>query len=189
MFGSSLPYMLKGESFMSESNVHGKGIIVSPEGLKKLEEQLKYLETVRRPEVADQIRVARGFGDLSENAEYDAAKNEQSKLEAEIAELTQTIATAVVMDESDIRTDRVTVGTSVTIQCKSCTNEDLYEPGEKDVFTIVGARESNPAKRMISNESAIGSALLGKRVGEEATVSLPDDAEVVFIIEKIEKAN
>ena len=164
-------------------------ILVSAEGLKKLEEELNYLETVRRPEIAEQIRIARGFGDLSENAEYDAAKNEQSKLEAEIAELQQTISTAVVVDESDIRTDHVSIGTSVTILCKSCSDEDLYAPGEQDVFTIVGARESNPAKRLISNESAIGSALLGKRVGEEASVDLPDEAEVVFIIQKIEKAD
>ena len=163
--------------------------IVSAEGLKKLEEELNYLENVRRPEIAEQIRIARGFGDLSENAEYDAAKNEQSKLEAEIAELQQTISTAIVMDENDIRTDHVSIGTSVTIVCQTSSDEDLYAPGEREVFTIVGARESNPAKRLISNESAIGSALLGKRVGEKAVVHLPDDAEVVFIVEKIEKAD
>ena len=170
-------------------NENAPRTIVSAEGLKKLEEELNYLETVRRPEIAEQIRIARGFGDLSENAEYDAAKNEQSKLEAEIAELQQTISTAIVVDENDIRTDHVSIGTAVTIECKSCTDEDLYAPGEQDVFTIVGARESNPAKRLISNESAIGSALLGKRIGEEAVAHLPDDAEVVFNILKIEKAD
>ena len=163
--------------------------IVSAEGLKKLEEQLNYLENVRRPEIAEQIRIARGFGDLSENAEYDAAKNEQSKLEAEIAELQQTISTAIVVDENDIRTDHVSVGTTVTIVCVSSSDEDLYMPKEQDVFKIVGARESDPAKGLISNESAIGSALLGKRVGEEAVVHLPDEAEVVFMVKKIEKAD
>ena len=170
---------------MDESNA--PRTIVSPEGMKKLEEQLAYLESVRRPEVAEQIRVARGFGDLSENAEYDAAKNEQSKLEAEIAELQQTIATAIVVDESEIRTDHVSIGTTVTVSCKSCSAEDLYMPGEKDTFKIVGARESNPAKGQISNESALGKALLGKHVGDEAAVLLPDDVEAVFTVEKIEK--
>lgn len=164
-------------------------IIVSADGLKKLEEQLNYLENVRRPEIAEQIRIARGFGDLSENAEYDAAKNEQSKLEAEIAELQQAISTAIVVDESDIRTDHVSIGTSVSIECIASSDEELYSVGEEDVFTIVGARESNPAKKLISNESAIGSALLGKRVGEQATVLLPDDAEVTFQIKAIEKAD
>ena len=173
---------------MSEINPNAPRTIVSPEGLRKLEEQLNYLETVRRPEVAEQISVARGYGDLSENAEYDAAKNEQSKLEAEIAELQQTIATAIVMDESDIRTDRVTVGTAVTFVCSASGDKDLYDVGERTRVTIVGARESDPAKSLISNESAIGRALLGKQVGEEATVTLPDGAEVVFIIEKIERA-
>ena len=94
-------------------NENAPRTIVSAEGLKKLEEELNYLETVRRPEIAEQIRIARGFGDLSENAEYDAAKNEQSKLEAEIAELQQTISTAIVVDENDIRTDHVSIGTAV----------------------------------------------------------------------------
>ncbi|MBQ8081616.1 MAG: transcription elongation factor GreA [Clostridia bacterium] len=160
-----------------------KRTIVSPEGLKKLEEQLRFLENVRRPQVAEQISIARGYGDLSENAEYDAAKNEQSKLEAEIQELTHTIATAIVVDDSDINTDKVGIGATVTVECVECSDEDLYEVGEKDLFTIVGARESDPAGNKISNESAMGAALMNKRPGELVLVELPDATATFKILD------
>ena len=161
-------------------------ILVSAEGLKKLEEELNYLETVRRPEIAEQIRIARGFGDLSENAEYDAAKNEQSKLEAEIQELTMTIATAIVMDDQNVTTDNVGIGTTVTVRCVDSSDADLYEVGEESAYTIVGARESDPAKGLISNDSAIGAALLGKSVGDTVKVLLPEDQFVTFALKSIE---
>ena len=171
---------------MSESIEQVKRIVVSPEGMEKLKEQLHFLENVRRPQVAEQISIARGYGDLSENAEYDAAKNEQSKLEAEIQELTMTIATAIVMDEQDVTTDSVSIGTTVTVICVDCSDPDLYEKGEEISYTIVGARESDPVKHLISNDSAIGSALLGKVVGDTVKVLLPDDQFVSFKLNNIE---
>ena len=171
---------------MSEVSEQMKRIVVSPEGLEKLKEQLHYLENVRRPQVAEQISVARGYGDLSENAEYDAAKNEQSKLEAEIQELTMTIATAIVMDEEDVTTDHVSIGTTVTVECVDSSDADLYEVGEELSYTIVGARESDPAKCLISNDSAIGSALLGKTVGDTVKVLLPEEQFASFRVRNIE---
>lgn len=158
---------------MSEVHEHSNRTIVSAEGMKKLEEQYKYLTTVRRAEVAEQISVARGFGDLSENAEYDAAKNEQSRLEAEIAELDAAIHNAIVVDDSEVKTDRVNIGTVVEIECVSSTDEEIFEVGSKETYTIVGARESDPVNNKISNESAVGGALLGKHVGEEVSIDLP----------------
>ena len=150
---------------MSEQIEQGKRIVVSPEGMEKLKQQLHYLENVRRPQVAEQISIARGYGDLSENAEYDAAKNEQSKLEAEIQELTMT---------------------TVTVRCVDSSDADLYEVGEESAYTIVGARESDPAKGLISNDSAIGAALLGKSVGDTVKVLLPEDQFVTFALKSIE---
>ncbi len=171
---------------MSETIEQGKRIVVSPEGMEKLKEQLHYLENVRRPQVAEQIAIARGYGDLSENAEYDAAKNEQSKLEAEIQELTMTIATAIVMDDTDVTTDSVSIGTTVAVKCVDSSDADLYEVGEELSYTIVGARESDPANHLISNDSAIGSALLGKAVGDTVKVFLPEDQFVTFMLNSIE---
>ena len=139
--------------------------VISAEGLKKLEEQLDYLINVRRPEIAEQIQIARGFGDLSENAEYDEAKNEQSKLEAQIQDLENSIRTAVVIDDKDIKTDRVSVGTSVMVY-----DEEFKEELE---LNIVGARESDPMNGRISNESPIGAALLGHKKNETVTVHTP----------------
>ena len=176
----------RGVKPMSESIEQVKRIVVSPEGMEKLKEQLHYLENVRRPQVAEQISIARGYGDLSENAEYDAAKNEQSKLEAEIQELTMTIATAIVMDDQDITTDSVSIGTTVTVRCVDTSDPDLYENGEQLTYTIVGARENDPAKQLISNDSAIGAALLGKVVGDTVKVILPEDQYVTFTLNSIE---
>ena len=171
---------------MSEAMEQVKRIVVSPAGLEKLKEQLSYLENVRRPQVVEQISIARGYGDLSENAEYDAAKTEQSRLETEIQELTMTIATAIVMDETEVSTDSVSIGTVVSVSCVDCSDPDLYERGEQMKYTIVGARESDPMKNLISNDSAIGSALLGKAVGDTVKVILPDDQYVTLVLNAIE---
>lgn len=153
---------------MSEIHELSNKTVVSVEGMKKLEEKLQYLTTVRRAEVAEQIAVARGFGDLSENAEYDEAKNEQSRLEAEIIELENAIRTAVVIDDSEISTDSVNVGTTVKV---------LYvDDDEEEEYAIVGARESDPMNNRISNESPIGAALLGHKEGDEVQVDAPDGA-------------
>ena len=138
---------------MSEVHEHANKTVVSAEGMKKLEEKLQYLTTVRRAEVAEQISIARGFGDLSENAEYDEAKNEQSKLEAEIVELEAAIRTAIVIDDDNISTDSVNVGTAVRVR--------YVEDGDEEEYTIVGAREIDPMNNRISNECPVGIALLG----------------------------
>lgn len=150
---------------MAEKQVSGKQTVISAEGMKKLEEQLEYLKNTRRAEVAEQISIARGFGDLSENAEYDEAKNDQSKLEAQILDLENTIRTAVVIEDSDIKTDRVNVGTAVRV-----FDEEMNEEVE---YLIVGARESDPMNNRISNESPIGAALLGHKRNDLVAVQTP----------------
>lgn len=160
---------------MSEIHEHSNKTVVSAEGMKKLEEKLQYLTTVRRAEVAEQISIARGFGDLSENAEYDEAKNEQSRLEAEIIELENAIRTAIVIDDNDVSTDSVNVGTIVKV---------LYvEDGDEEEYAIVGARESDPMNNRISNECPIGAALLGHKEGDTVHVDAPDGAIVLKILE------
>lgn len=160
---------------MSEVHEHLNKTVVSAEGMKKMEEKLQYLTTVRRAEVAEQISIARGFGDLSENAEYDEAKNEQSRLEAEILELEAAIRTAIVIDDENVSTDSVNVGTIVRV---------LYvEEGEEEEYAIVGARESDPMNNKISNESPVGAALLGHRAGETVIVEAPDGPMPLKILE------
>ena len=160
---------------MSEVHEHLNKTVVSAEGMKKLEEKLQYLTTVRRAEVAEQIAVARGFGDLSENAEYDEAKNEQSRLETEIIELENAIRTAIVIDSDNISTDSVNVGTTVKV---------LYlDDNEEETYSIVGARESDPMHNKISNESPVGAALLGHKAGDVVTVEAPDGPMELKIIE------
>ena len=150
---------------MSNLHEHSNKTVVSVEGMKKLEEKLQYLSTVRRAEVAEQIAVARGFGDLSENAEYDEAKTEQSRLDAEIIDLENIIRTALVIYDIDVATDRVNFGTTVRVY-----DDELKEEVE---YTIVGARESDPINNRISNESPMGAALLGKKKGQTVKVNAP----------------
>lgn len=151
---------------MSEVHEHLNKTVVSPEGMRKMEEKLQYLTTVRRAEVAEQISIARGFGDLSENAEYDEAKNEQSRLEAEIMELENAIHTAIVIDDENVSTDSVNVGTIVKVL--------FVEDGDEEEYTIVGARESDPLTNKISNECPMGAALLGHKTGDTVTMEAPD---------------
>ena len=139
--------------------------IMTEEGLRKLQEQLDFLVGVRRNEVAHKIEVARGFGDLSENAEYDEAKKEQGQLEEEIARLTKVISTAVVVADSEISTDKVSVGTTVTI-------EDMDE-GETFTYAIVGAEEADPYEDKISNESPVGAGLMGAAKGQTVEIEVP----------------
>ena len=139
--------------------------VLTEEGLKKLEAQLDYLVSVRRNEVSEQIAIARGFGDLSENAEYDEAKKEQAKVEEEIVRLTNTIRTAVVVADSEISTEKVSVGTSVRVK-------DV-DTGDEDVYAIVGAEESDPYEHKISNESPVGAGLLGAKRGDVVSIEIP----------------
>ena len=158
---------------MSEQDM-GNRTVVSAEGLRQMEEKLKYMTTVRRAEVAEHLNIARGFGDLSENAEYDEAKDEQAKLEADIIELEAALRNVIVID-GEISTDAVNVGTTVRV---------LYlDDGEEEEFTIVGARESDPMNNKTSNESPVGVALLGHKSGEIVSVEAPDGAYELKILE------
>ncbi len=142
-----------------------KGTVLTESGLKKLEEQLDYLVSVRRNEISEQIAVARGFGDLSENAEYDEAKKEQAKVEAEITRLQATIRTATVVADDEISTERVSVGTIVKV--KDLDDGEIYE------YSIVGANEADPMEDKISNESPVGAGLIGAKKGQTVTIEIP----------------
>ena len=139
--------------------------ILTESGLKKLEEELDYLVSVRRNEISEQIAVARGFGDLSENAEYDEAKKEQAKVEAEITRLQATIRTATVVADDEITTERVSIGTIVKVK-------DL-DDGETYEYAIVGANEADPMENRISNESPVGAGLLGAKKNQNVTITIP----------------
>lgn len=142
-----------------------KQITVTDEGLKKLTEELEYLKNTKRKEIGEAIQVARSFGDLSENSEYDEAMNEQAKLEAKITEIEDTLKNIKVIDESEIHTDSVNVGARVKVFIEK------YE--EEVVYDIVGSTEADPMANKISDHSPIGSALLGKKKGDMATAHTP----------------
>ena len=139
---------------------------VSLEGKAKLEADLEYLVTVRRKEVAEKLKEARSFGDLSENAEYDEAKNEQAILEGQIAEMEQILATAIVVDDDDISVDEVGIGSIIKLR--------NLEMDEVEQLQVVGSTESDPDNMRISDESPIGKAALGKKVGDVFEVEVPD---------------
>lgn len=141
-----------------------KDVILTAEGLANLEAELEHLANHRRREVAARIKEAREFGDISENAEYDDAKNEQAMLEARIAQLEDKLRSATVIDASDLGTDLVRVGSVVHVK----------DEGGKDTrYTIVGSAESNPAQLRLSNESPVGKALLGHKRGEQVIFTTP----------------
>lgn len=148
-----------------ENNTN-KEFFFTKEGLEKIEEELEYLKSVARAEVAAKIKVALGYGDLSENAEYDHAKNEQAKLEEKIAKLENMIRNAVIIEEEKLDKDVIHVGSKVTVYEKESDDEDEY--------TIVGSAEADPLEGKISNESPIGNALLGKKVGDIVSIEVPD---------------
>ncbi len=139
--------------------------LLTYEGLKKLEEEAEYLKTVKRREIAERIKVALGFGDLSENSEYDEAKNEQAQVEMRIAELENKLRNVKIIDEDEIETKTVQVGNVVQVL-------DI-EYDEKLEYKIVGSTEADLAENKISNESPIGKALLGKKKNEEVDVETP----------------
>jgi transcription elongation factor GreA len=142
-----------------------KEVILTPEGLKQLQDEITLLSTVRRDEVAERIRQAREFGDISENSEYDDAKSEQAMLEHRISVLQEKLRRARVIKESEIETDRVSVGSTVTLRDQDCD--------EIRIYTLVGSAEADPAKARLSNESPVGQAILGKQVGDVVTVNVP----------------
>ncbi len=138
---------------------------LTPERLQKLQEELTYLKTVREREVAEQIKEARSFGDLSENSEYDEAKNEQGKLYSRIAEVEAILANYVVIDEQSFDANAVSLGSQVTVENK--------QNGMKATYKIVSSQEADPVQGRISEESPFGKALIGKAVGDEAGVEAP----------------
>lgn len=138
---------------------------LTAEGIAKYEERLEYLKTVARSEVAEQIKIARSFGDLSENAEYDAAKIEQARIEYEIVEIETMLRNVLLIDEEHIDTETVGVGTTVTVE-----NIDLQKEMS---FQIVGSAESDPKENRISNESPVGAGLLGHRQGDVVDIQAP----------------
>lgn len=142
-----------------------KEVILTEDGLKQLTEELNHLSTVKREEVAERIRQAREFGDISENSEYDDAKNEQALLEGRIALLQEKLRRARVVKDSEIETDKVCIGSMVTLRDK--------DSGEKRVYTLVGSAEADPTNARLSNESPVGQAILGKKVGDKVTVPIP----------------
>ena len=145
---------------------------------QELQEELNYLKTTRSDEVAEQIKIARGFGDLSENSEYDEAKNEQGKLYSRIAELEDILQHVVIVDESNAPSNVVTIGCRVTV-----TDTNGKEMGS---YKIVGSQESDPMNGIISEESPFGKALIGAKEGDKVTVEAPRGA-IVYIVKKIER--
>ena len=143
-----------------------RSIFLTVEGLQKLENELEELKTVRRKEVAERSKQALAFGDISENSEYDEAKNEQAQLEERIVKIEAMLRNAKIIDDEDITTDKVSIGSKVLVN-------DL-EYNEEIEYTIVGVAESDPYEGKISNESPVGSALLGKKSGDIVEVHVPD---------------
>src|SRR6202021_859972 len=141
-----------------------KDVILTAEGLANLKAELEHLSTERRREVAGRIKEAREFGDISENAEYDDAKNEQAMLEARIAQLEDKLRSATVIDASSMTNDVVGVGSIVHVK---------DEAGSARKYTIVGSAEASPAEMRLSNESPVGKALLGHKRGEEVVIATP----------------
>ena len=154
--------------------------VITPEGLEKLKEEIENLSTVRRREVAERIKEAREFGDISENAEYDDAKNEQALLEQRISQLEERLRRATVIDEKDISTDEVQFGSIVHVK------DQKTDVSQK--FQIVGSTEADPLEHKLSNESPIGKALLGHKRNDVVTVEVPRGPKKKLKITKIETA-
>lgn len=152
-----------------------KEILLTQEGYDKLEEEVELLKTVRRREVADRIKVAISFGDISENSEYDEAKNEQAQVEERIMKLENMIRKAVIIDESKIDSNVVTIGSIVKV------NDVEFD--EEVEYTIVGSAEADPYEGRISNESPVGKSLLGRTIGDVVEVQVPDGVAQFKILE------
>jgi transcription elongation factor GreA len=154
--------------------------LITAEGLEKLKEEIAYLENDKRREVADRIKEAREFGDISENAEYDDAKNEQAMLEQRIMQLQDKLRRSTVIDEKHIDTDQVDVGATVHVKDQ--------KSGKSQKFKLVGAAEADPAEHKLSNESPIGKALIGAKKNEIVTVETPRGPKKKLKVTKIEAA-
>ena len=148
---------------------------LTKEGVEKYEQRLEYLKTTGRTEIAEQIQIARSFGDLSENAEYDAAKLEQARMEYEIVEIEAMLRNVVIIDEDTINTEVVNVGNTIKVLNKALNKEMTFQ--------IVGSAEANPRENRISNESPVGAGLLGHKLGEVVTINTPGGASDFEILE------
>lgn len=140
-------------------------VILTEEGYRKLQEEIEYLSTTKRREVAERIKTAREFGDISENSEYDDAKNEQALIESRITTLEQKLRNARVVDTEHVSTDLVAIGTRVTV--KNVKSKAV------DEYAIVGSAEADPMRKRLSNESPMGKALIGRKKGEKVVVATP----------------
>lgn len=154
-----------------------KPTMLTAEGLKNLEEELADLQNVKRKEIAEKIKVARSYGDLSENSEYDDAKNEQAIMEARIATIEAILKTAEIIDESNTSTENVHLTSLVTVE--------MIKTGKQSKYKIVGSgsNETNPREGKISDESPVGKALMGKSVGDVVEVETPGGIIALKIIE------
>ena len=160
------------EEFMNEE------LLLTKEGYDKIVAEHDELVSVKRAEVAARIKEAISYGDSSENAEYDSAKNEQAELEERIHQLEEMLRKAKIVQEEDVKGDKVNIGLKVTVK-------DI-DTGDKEVFSIVGATESDPFNGKISTESSVGKALIGKKKGETVAIEVPDGI-INYKIMKIEK--
>ncbi len=152
-----------------------KTVYLTYEGLKERERELEYLKTEKRKEVSEKIKVALGFGDLSENAEYDEAKNEQAEVEMKIVKLEKMLKSAVIIDEDEISTDIVSMGIKVKV-----FDVDMEE---EETYSLVGSEEADPMNNKISDESPVGRALIGAKVGDVVTVHAPNGDFELKILE------
>lgn len=156
-------------------DINDAQVVLTPEGKRKLEEELNELKVVKRMEIAEDIKTALSFGDLSENAEYDEAKNAQARIEGRVRVIEEMLRKAVIIDESKLPTDVVAIGNSVRVF-------DLeYE--EEDTYTVVGSTEADPSRLYVSNESPIGVALLGAHVGDEVEAQTPGGTVRLRVLE------
>ena len=156
-----------------------KQIVVTESSYQKLKEELDYLKNVKRKEAAENVGIARSFGDLSENSEYDEAKNEQGKLYSRIAELEDILLHAVIVDESEMDSDKISIGCTVTV-----TNLDMRK--QLPAYKIVGSQEADVMSRAISEDSPFGKALMGRKAGDEVTVEAPKGV-IHYRIDTIER--
>ncbi len=154
-----------------------KRVVLTQKGLEELKKKLEILETERRNEVIEKIKVARSYGDLSENSEYDEAKNEQAKVEAEIADLTVMLQNAEIIDESKLDSDTVSLGSIVRVEIVTARGAKEKE------YQILGSNESDPRAGKISEDSPVGKALLGCKLGDEVDVTTPAGVSTYRILE------
>lgn len=155
-------------------NLTEKEVILTAEGFQRLSEEIEYLSTIKREEVSERIKEAREFGDISENSEYNEAKNEQAKLEMRIGSLEQKLRNARVLSGAEIKTDAVGIG------CKVHLEEAKH--GDSFTYVVVGSAEADPANKKLSNESPVGKAIMGRKAGETVRVATPRGAAKYKIV-------